>query len=111
MLSYLNGTKDLGLRLEVRNDIGIDSSIDACLAVYANRRSQGGLAISLGIGVVKAQSHKLTLNTKSSAESELESTFDDVSNVIHMREFLLGQGYAVAPGLGQLSCNQYAREG
>jgi hypothetical protein len=95
-LAYLNATKDLSLTLGLSGEgVTIDSSIDASHAVYADARSQGGLSISLGLGVVKARSHKLGLNTKSSMESELVSTSDDVSEVIHLKEFLEGQGYDV----------------
>lgn len=52
VLSYLNGTKDLGLTLGVQGEICADSSIDASHAVYKNGRSQGRMDISLGIGVV-----------------------------------------------------------
>jgi len=96
-LAYLNATKDLGLTLGAKRPIGIDSSIDASHAVYDNGRSQGGLAISLGLGVVKARSHKLGLNTKSSCESELVTTSDNVSEVVWVREFLIGQGYNLGP--------------
>jgi hypothetical protein len=97
-LYYLNGTRDLGLTLGVRGEsIEVDSSIDASHAVYPNGRSQGGLGISLGVGLVKGRSHKLDINTKSSCESELVEVSDDVSEVIWTRDFLLGQGYDVGP--------------
>lgn len=95
VLCYLCGTVDLCMRLGMNEPVMIDSSIDASHAVYDNGRSQGGLAISVGRGVVKARSHKLDLNTKSSAESELVATSDDVGEVIWAREFLIGQGYDV----------------
>jgi hypothetical protein len=96
-LAYLNATRDIGCRLGVKTPLGVDASIDASHAVYENGRSQGGLAVSLGLGVVCARSHKLTLNTKSSAESELVTTSDNVPEAIWAREFLLGQGYDVGP--------------
>ena len=89
----------MGCSLVVEDPIGVDALIDASHAVYENGRSQRGVAISLGLGVVRARSHKLTLNTKSSAESELVTTSDDVSEAIWMREFLLGQGYDVGPAV------------
>jgi hypothetical protein len=60
-------------------------------------RSQGGLAISLGLGLIKARSHRLSINTKSSAESELVATSDDVPEVIHLNAFMTGQGYDLKP--------------
>ena len=99
LLHYLNGTKELAVYLGVRGELGIDSSIDASHAVYQDARSQGGLAISLGFGLVKGRSHRLSLNTKSSAESELVTTSDDVPEVIHLRSFMEGQGYKMGPSL------------
>ncbi len=99
LLHYLNGTIDMGCYLGVRGEMAIDSSIDASHAVYEDARSQGGLAISFGYGLVKGRSHKLSLNTKSSAESELVTTSDNVPEVIHLRSFLEGQGYKMGPSL------------
>ena len=99
MMAYLNATKNLCLNLAVCGKVEVDSSIDASHAVYENGRSQGGLAISLGMGVLKARSHKLSLNTKSSAESELVTTSDNFNEVIWEREFLQGQGYKMGPAV------------
>ena len=99
MLHYLNGTKDLALNLGVIDNVVVDSAIDASHAVYEDARSQGGLAISLGLGVVQGRSHRLSLNTKSSAESELVTTSDNVPEVIHLRSFLEGQGYKMGPSI------------
>ena len=94
VLAYVNSTKGVGLTLGVAGDtVKIDASIDASHAVYQNGRSQGGLAMSLGIGAIKARSHKLGLTTKSSAESETVTTSDNASEVIWLREFLVHQGY------------------
>jgi hypothetical protein len=99
-LAYLNATKKLGLTLGVTGGaIAVDSSIDASHAVHENGRSQGGLAISLGLGVVKARSHKLGLNTKSSMESELVTTSDNTTEVVWIQEFLMAQGYKMAPAV------------
>ena len=97
LLHYLNGTTDLAVYLGVRGELEVDSSIDASHAVYMDARSQGGLGISLGFGLVKGRSHRLSLNTKSSAESELVTTSDNVPEVIHARSFLEGQGYKMGP--------------
>lgn len=99
ILAYLNDTKDLKLRLGITIPIRVDGSIDASHAVYQNARSQGGCAISLGLGVIKGRSHKLNLNTKSSSESELVAASDNVGEVVHAREFLRGQGYDTKPAI------------
>ena len=97
LLHYLNATKDLEVYLGVRGKLQIDSSIDASHAVYQDARSQGGLAISLGLGLLKGRSHRLSINTKSTAESELVATSDDVPEVIHLNAFMEGQGYDLKP--------------
>lgn len=99
LLHYLNGTKELGCVLGVRGKLEIDTSIDASHAVYDDARSQGGLAMSFGYGLVKARSHRLAINTKSSAESELVTTSDNIPEVVHLRAFLDGQGYTMGPSV------------
>ena len=82
LLAYLNGTKNLKLTLGADSPLGIDSYIDSSHAVYSNGRSQSGLAITLGRGLVMGKSSKQNINTKSSTESELVGTTDMASNVI-----------------------------
>ena len=97
LLAYLNGTKDLKLTLGANSPIGIDGYIDSSHGVYTNGRSQSGLGITLGRGLVMGKSSKQNINTKSSTESEIVGTSDMASNVIWCREFMLGQGYDVGP--------------
>ena len=98
VLAYIRATVRERLCLGVIGGrVDIDASIDASHAVYQTGRSQGGLAVSFGLGVIKARSHKLGLTTKSSAESEMVTTSDNAGEVIWMREFLIGQGYKMGP--------------
>jgi hypothetical protein len=97
ILKYLNGVPDLGIVLEADYDeeqgIIIHSYIDASYGVHVDGRSHSGIAVSLGKGCIYIRSAKQMLVTKSSSEAELVAASDEISQVIWLREFLIGQGY------------------
>jgi len=97
LMKYLNGTRNLGLRLTQKNGINVVTHIDAAFAVHPEFKSHGGSNTSIGEGTIHAKSSKLKLNTKSSTESELVSCSDHASMGINMRNFLIQQGYKVNP--------------
>ena len=95
VVKYLNGTKDLALRLSCGADgVMITSYIDASFAVHPDGKGQTGTMISLGQGAVYSKSAKQKLVAKSSTEAELIGMSDSMSQVIWMRNFLLAQGYS-----------------
>ena len=97
VLKYLNGTKNLSLRLGCNNPFVVIASIDASHAVHDKGRSHGGMSLSLGVGAVESSSKKLKLNTKSSTESEIVSLSDNASPALGLRNFLVGFGFNVGP--------------
>ena len=58
-------------------------------------RSQSGICIGLGQGVVYSASKKQRINTKSSMEAELVSSSDGLGQVIWIRNFIQEQGYTI----------------
>jgi hypothetical protein len=93
---YLNGTRDLYLRLSAE-DMVVSAYIDASFAVHQDMKSHTGAVITLGKGAVRARSSKQRLVSKSSTESELIGLSDELSQVIWTRNFLMEQGYTQAP--------------
>jgi hypothetical protein len=96
-LKYLNGTKNLALRLIQDPSNTVHAYIDASYGVHSDYRSHTGMLITLGAGVVDARSIKQKLNTKSSTEAELVGLSDMCGKAIWHREFLAGQGLNPPP--------------
>jgi hypothetical protein len=94
---YLNGTKNLALRLIQDQSNTVHAYIDASYGVHSDYRSHTGMLITLGAGVVDARSIKQKLNTKSSTEAELVGLSDMCGKAIWHREFLAGQGLNPPP--------------
>jgi hypothetical protein len=99
VLKYLNGTKDLKLKLSINNGLKIYGFIDASFAVHPDYKGQTGLAVTLGTGVVLAKSVKQRVVAKSSTEAELVAISDALSHIIWIRNFLIDQGYDVDPAV------------
>jgi len=97
ILKYLNGTRDLGIRLNADKDVAIYAYVDASYGVHQDMKSHTGGVISLGKGPVYVTSAKQKLMSKSSTEAELIGVSDVLSQVIWTRDFLLAQGYEVGP--------------
>ena len=98
-LRYLNGTKELGLRLNAFDPIHAIQYVDAAHAVHENMRSHSGSMSTLGLGSIDAASTALDMNTKSACESEYVSLSDNITNAIFMRNFLIAQGYDEHPAV------------
>jgi hypothetical protein len=95
MLAYLNGTRELGIRLG-GSEIGpmtVTAYVDASYGVHWDFKSHTGCMISVTSGPVHVSSKKHKLNSKSSTEAELIGVSDSLSQVIWTREFLIAQGY------------------
>jgi hypothetical protein len=96
-LRYINGTRQLGIRLQHDPSSIIHAYIDASYGVHTDYRSHSGMVISLGSGGVDVRSTKQKLNTKSSTEAELVALSDMCGKVIWHREFLVAQGMNPPP--------------
>ena len=97
VIRYIRGTKDKGICLEADKYLSILAYVDASYGVHEDFKSHTGSVIGIGKGPIYAKSSGQKLNTKSSAEAELVGLSDSVGQVIWTRNFLLEQGYQVAP--------------
>ena len=70
-LRYLNGTKDLRLRLNAFDPVHVIQYVDAAHAVHENMRSHAGSMSTLSLGAIDAGSTALDMNTKSACESDM----------------------------------------
>jgi len=101
-LGYLRGDKDRGIILRIGDRIDqVHGYVDAAYGVHTSSgRSQSGAATVLGDcagGPIHVSAGKQKSTTKSSTEAELMATVDYASQVLWMRNFLIGQGIAVGP--------------
>jgi len=94
---YLNSTADIKMVIRPHEKWQVLAYVDASFAVHPGAKSQSGMVISLGQGVVHASSKKQKLVGKSSTEAELIAVSDMLPQVIWTREFLMEQGYEVKP--------------
>ena len=78
LLAYINNTREIPLCLEmdISYPVRIIASIDSSHATHGDYRGHTGVYISLGKGCIQAISVKQTINTKSSAETELVAASD-----------------------------------
>ena len=75
--------------------------IDAAYGVHtASGKSHSGCVITLGeAGPVFVKSAKQKIVTKSSTESELVCLSDNASQALHLKNFVIAQGYEVGPAI------------
>ena len=99
VVKYINGTKDMGICIEPAKDgiMNIRAYVDASFAVHKEFRSHTGIVITFGGGGIYFRSTKQRLNTTSSTEAELVAVSDALPYVVHIREFLIHQGYDMGP--------------
>mmetsp|Transcript_16948 Transcript_16948/g.24556 ORF Transcript_16948/g.24556 Transcript_16948/m.24556 type:complete len:203 (-) Transcript_16948:1686-2294(-) len=96
LLSYVNGTKEIPLCLEMGNNpIEIVANIDSSHATHGDYRGHTGIYISLGKGAIQAISTKQAINTKSSAETELVAASDGGTPAINVLNIVKCQGIHV----------------
>jgi histone deacetylase 1/2 len=94
ILRYLNGTKELGIVLNIGKEISVRAFVDASFGVHADFKGHTGGNIVIGeSGSIFVKSVKQKLMTKSSTESELVAASELLPQTIHIREFLICQGY------------------
>lgn len=101
VLGYVRRTKDRGIVIRIGEKVMVRAYIDAAYGVHAKSgKSHTGATIIVGEGgPVYSKSTKQKIVTKSSTESELVGMSDVTSNVIHVRNFVLSQGYQVEPAI------------
>ena len=97
ILQYVNHTRELGLTLTPDEDLTIYAYCDASHGVHKDFKGHTGATISIGKGGVINKSSKQRLTSKSSTESEIIAVSEVLSPLLQFREFLLEQGYKVAP--------------
>jgi hypothetical protein len=79
--------------------VRISASIDYSHATHGDYRGHTGVYITLGKGCIQAVSVEQTINTKSTAESELVAVSDGATPVINVQNIILSQGLAYEPAL------------
>ena len=91
VVKYINATKDI--RICIQPDEGgitsIRAYVDASFAVRQEFRSHTGIVLTFGGGGIYFRSTKQRLNTTSRTEA--------MPCIIHVREFLIHQGYSTCP--------------
>ena len=97
LIKYLQGSKQVGLCLSAAEETEVTAFIDASHGIHADGRGVTGALISLGKGAIESISSKQKINTKSSTETELVGLSDYASQVIWIRDFMIGQGYQIGP--------------
>ena len=95
LLSYLNKTQELVVRLEADDSQMVNWHIDASFAVHKDYRSHTGGTMTLGRGVITSISSKQKVNTRSSTEAELVSVDDVIAKILWAKLFLEAQGFKV----------------
>jgi hypothetical protein len=101
LLAYINNTCDIPLCLEMDKayPVRISASIDSSHATHGDYRGHTGVYITLGKGCIQAISVKQTINTKSSAETELVAVSDGATPVINVQNIILSQGLQCEPAM------------
>ena len=99
LIKYIRATKDHGLVLRIGIDgIQVKVLIDAAYGVHADGKSHTGSCVVIGdVGAVHCKSSKQQIVTKSSTEAELVGLSDSANQGIHVRNFLIAQGYTLGP--------------
>jgi hypothetical protein len=95
LIKYIRRTKNTGIILKPgKEGIKIKSHIDAAYGVHEDGKSVTGCVTMIGeSGPIHAKSVKQKIVTKSSTESELVATSDSANQTLHLRQFLVEQGY------------------
>jgi hypothetical protein len=109
LLGYLRHTRDRGIVLRIGGDVTVRAYVDAAYSAHKETgRSHTGCAVVVGsAGPVYVTSTGQKIVTKSSTEAELVGLSDTASQAIHLRNFLVEQGYDMGPAIlyqDNLSC-------
>jgi hypothetical protein len=99
LLSYLNGTINLPLRIGADSLNQFATWVDASFAIHPDMRSHTGGVISFGRGGLLCKSKKQNINTKSSTEAELIGASDYLPNTLYVKLFMEAQGYPITEAI------------
>ena len=99
LIKYVRATREHGIRLKVgEGGIVVKVLVDAAYRVHADGKSHTGSCIVIGdMGAVHCKSCKQQIVTKSSTEAVLVALSDSANQGIHVRNFLIAQGYSMDP--------------
>ena len=99
LIKYVRATKEHGIRLKIgKEGIRVTVLVDAAYGVHADGKSHNGSCVVIGeVGAVHCKSSKQQIVSKSSTEAELVGLSDSANQGIHMRNFLIAQGYEMGP--------------
>jgi hypothetical protein len=116
LLGYILGTRHRGIVLCIGEHMNVKAYIDAAYGVHQDSgKSHTGCVIVLGEGgPLLAKSSKQKIVTKSSTEAELVGLSDTATLAIHLRNFVIGQGYDIGPAIvyqDNLSCMALMKRG
>jgi hypothetical protein len=116
LLGYLRFTRDRGIILRIGDEMVVRAYIDAAYGVHQDSgKSHTGCSIVLGeAGPLFAKSSKQKIVTKSSTEAELVGLSDTASQAIHLRNFIIAQGYETGPAViyqDNMSCMALIKRG
>lgn len=116
LLGYILATRERGICLRVGQHMTVRAYIDAAYGVHTKTgKSHTGCVIVLGeAGPVFVKSTKQKIVTKSSTEAELVGMSDCASQAIHVRNFVMNQGYETGPAIlyqDNLSCMALMKRG
>ena len=101
VMRYLNNTQDQSVVLEAAEgeQLMLLAFIDASFGVHVDGKSHSGMFVTLGRGPILVRSSKQKMVTRSSTEAELVALSDNVNYVVWIRDFIIGQGYEIAPAV------------
>ena len=116
LLGYIRHTRNRGIVLKIGDTMTVKAYIDAAYGVHQDTgKSHTGCAIVLGnAGPLFSKSAKQKIVTKSSTEAELVGLSDTASQAIHLRNFVIAQGYDVGPAIifqDNMSCMALMKRG
>jgi hypothetical protein len=95
-IRYVNENIGTGICLTAEGtekSVKVRGFIDASFGCHDDGKSHTGVLVTLGSGPVYVRSVKQCIVTKSSAESELVALSDETGALMHIKDFIEGQGY------------------
>ena len=116
LIKYVRATREHGIRLEIgEGGMVVMVLVDAAYGVHADGKPHTGSCIVIrDMGAVHCKSCKQQIVTKSSTEAELVALSDSANQGIHVRNFLIAQGYSMDPIIiyqDNLSCMALVERG
>ena len=95
MMSFLKGTRNDVLTLEVNDLQVLLLYVDAAFAVHPDMKSHTGIVFTLGKGSIISGSTKQKVNSRSSTEAEMNAVDEKLSKIIRTKKFLESQGFKI----------------